>query len=605
MNFKEKTKKIRNKIFTGDSLEILKTFPDESVDIVVSSPPYFNLRYYPNAYTIKGGDKNCNHEWTNKPTHIMNSDGGRNSSKLATKETSNFQSFNEHKKVIDNGYSEKSKLMGGKGVNPKHKNQKREYDYYICKKCGAIKFQLGLENTVDDYAHNLCDILDEVKRVLKKTGSLFLNIGDTYDSKTGQLLLVPYRIALEMQKRGWIIRSDIRWVKKILYYNKEQNAWDTMGNGLPESQSSRFVKNNETIIFATKIKTGYFFQWDGLKLGLKQESIERFQRNSTGGKYNLLDSKQEFGINNMIKYKDKMKKEYNGKYKNEDEQLFGSMRAREVRKHSNRAGLNRDMDKEILRRNLPNRKEFVYWLKNTLKEKGIKKEFLNYFGETKASHWLRSDDSGFSFPSYGEWLSIKQFLGLEETPFDEQMENLIEDTQDLKLGFKRAPNNWLVNPKGVSIAHFAVMPPDLVYLCLVHGTPQYVCANCGKPYKKKYKYVENKNIDWKYYGANENGKYNGKSVKEHEKHNKQDSSEMKKRILEGMKVSKIEAGYEKDCNCQTNEKIKPLVLDPFVGIGTVLIKAKEILFDYVGIEINPDYVKIAEKQLRELGEFLF
>jgi DNA modification methylase len=52
----------------------------------------------------------------------------------------------------------------------------------ICGKCGAkrVDKQLGLEDTFQEYINKLCDIFDEVKRVLRKDGTLWVNIGDTY-----------------------------------------------------------------------------------------------------------------------------------------------------------------------------------------------------------------------------------------------------------------------------------------------------------------------------------------------------------------------------------------------------------------------------------------
>ena len=53
-----------NKIVCGNVLEVLKKFPSNSVDCIITSPPYWGLRFYGNdANTIWGGDPNCEHEW--------------------------------------------------------------------------------------------------------------------------------------------------------------------------------------------------------------------------------------------------------------------------------------------------------------------------------------------------------------------------------------------------------------------------------------------------------------------------------------------------------------------------------------------------------------
>jgi len=68
---------------------------------------------------------------------------------------------------------------------------------------------LGDEKNHKDFVRNLADIFDEVKRVLKKSGSLWLNLGDKYHNKN--LMGIPWRVAIELQDRGWILRNDVIW----------------------------------------------------------------------------------------------------------------------------------------------------------------------------------------------------------------------------------------------------------------------------------------------------------------------------------------------------------------------------------------------------------
>lgn len=107
----------------------------------------------------------------------------------------------------------------------------------------GVDGQIGHENTVDDFVNKLADVFDEVKRVLHPDGVFYLNIGDTYYSGNGQpkgadprsgsrnfmrqklravdqsgwdipkksLIGVPWKVAFEMQNRGWTLRSTIIW----------------------------------------------------------------------------------------------------------------------------------------------------------------------------------------------------------------------------------------------------------------------------------------------------------------------------------------------------------------------------------------------------------
>ena len=70
---------------------------------------------------------------------------------------------------------------------------------------------LGNERSPDDYVDNLVSHLDECSRVIKETGSFFLNMGDTY--KDGNLMNLPHRVVIKLQDAGWILRNTIIWNK--------------------------------------------------------------------------------------------------------------------------------------------------------------------------------------------------------------------------------------------------------------------------------------------------------------------------------------------------------------------------------------------------------
>lgn len=70
---------------------------------------------------------------------------------------------------------------------------------------------LGNEKSHHEYVKNLVRIFSELKRVLKREGSFWLNIGDKYHNKN--LMGMPWRVALAMQDDGWILRNDIIWDK--------------------------------------------------------------------------------------------------------------------------------------------------------------------------------------------------------------------------------------------------------------------------------------------------------------------------------------------------------------------------------------------------------
>lgn len=74
---------------------------------------------------------------------------------------------------------------------------------------GALSDIIGSESTPEEYVSNLMVIISEVKRVLKPSGTFWLNLGDKFVNKC--LMGMPWRVALAMEQDGWILRSDIVW----------------------------------------------------------------------------------------------------------------------------------------------------------------------------------------------------------------------------------------------------------------------------------------------------------------------------------------------------------------------------------------------------------
>jgi DNA modification methylase len=131
--------------------------------------------------------------------------------------------------------------------------------------------QLGFERDVDLFVGHLADIFDQVRRVLKSGGSAWVNLGDTYAgaakgradpdwpvSRRG-LCGVPWRFALEMMRRGWLLRNDVVWHKP---------------NGTPDGAKTRNTVDHEYFFFFTKGAEYYFEQQlEPVKRTLSGESI--------------------------------------------------------------------------------------------------------------------------------------------------------------------------------------------------------------------------------------------------------------------------------------------------------------------------------------------
>ena len=75
---KRKMKKLEtNKVYVGNCLDVLKTFPDESLDMCITSPPYWGLRDYGTEGQLWGGDKDCEHEFDSSKRKLHSGSWGK------------------------------------------------------------------------------------------------------------------------------------------------------------------------------------------------------------------------------------------------------------------------------------------------------------------------------------------------------------------------------------------------------------------------------------------------------------------------------------------------------------------------------------------------
>ncbi len=115
--------------------------------------------------------------------------------------------------------------------------------------------QLGLEGHVDAWVDGLRQVMREVHRVLVPTGTVWLNLGDSYSTHLREgaarksLLLGPERLALALIEDGWTIRNKIIWAKT---------------NTVPTSVRDRLATKHE-VIYVLARSTGYFFDLDSLR----------------------------------------------------------------------------------------------------------------------------------------------------------------------------------------------------------------------------------------------------------------------------------------------------------------------------------------------------
>ena len=173
------------RFYQGDARSI--PLPDQSVHCVVTSPPYWGLRDYQLPTTVWGGDPACGHTWE-----------------------------------FVSGESEVGTVNWGQATNDGGESQPGGPEFArepipgseqtgSCSQCGAWRGSLGLEPDVGQYVSHLSQVFEEIHRVLRDDGVLWVNIGDS--RVDGRLAGIPERLVFALQGSGWVRRQTVIWDK--------------------------------------------------------------------------------------------------------------------------------------------------------------------------------------------------------------------------------------------------------------------------------------------------------------------------------------------------------------------------------------------------------
>ena len=262
-----------HRIYQGNVYNVIHKIPDNSIDALISSPPYYQLRGYSIPPVVIGGNPDCKHEWI------------------------------ESNSKADLRYRGKHSYIG-KDADPDTLGNE-VVEGAVCKHCDAFFGQLGHEDTPQRFVSNLVYLFDLIRPKLKDTATMYINISDTYSSSGGNgspkrstihtqfgktqdigayqkphkaigyppktKLCIPERFCTAMVDNGWILRSDLIWFKV---------------NSTPESVNSRWSRKYEHIYFFTK-SPDYYFNINAIKRTITTETIERYQRALKLGAYSI------------------------------------------------------------------------------------------------------------------------------------------------------------------------------------------------------------------------------------------------------------------------------------------------------------------------------
>lgn len=237
--------------------------PTESVQCIVTSPPYWGLRNYNTAPQLWGGDPTCEHEWQ--------------------------QTAPRRKRSVNDVVDQRSKQATSRGT------QHDLIPANVCTKCNGWIGELGQEPTPELFIEHLVMVFRECKRVLRDDGTLWLNMGDSYHGSWGavshndkkskrtgsterpptsrtiaglkpkDLCMIPAQTAIALRDDGWYLRAENVWAKP---------------NPMPESVTDRTTRSHEMVYLLTKSKD-YFYDSDAVKTPAKEESFARYERGSS------------------------------------------------------------------------------------------------------------------------------------------------------------------------------------------------------------------------------------------------------------------------------------------------------------------------------------
>ena len=421
-----------------------------------------------------------------------------------------------------------------------------------------VEHQLGLEKNYKDYIERLCRIFDEVWRVLKDTGTCWVNIGDTYWNPAGScnnpggnagsieskkkkrsafplhrgnttdcpdlpqksLVGIPDRFKIAMIDRGWICRNQVIWHKP---------------NCMPSSVPNRLTVDHEVLFFFAKSnRTQYWIHQRESHLITKKPKADCIW-------IDLLD-----GV------------EYNQK-----PEAY--------------------TDEKIICPSCNGTGYFTGWFGKT------KCESCN--GVKKIRRWQRKNL--WEGRDYYYEQQFEPYSENSDVEYRYQLENAKPPGEKNRIGAngpykqngerpKQNPNGrnkrtvWTIPTEGYNGAHFAVFPKALIDTPIRAGCPREVCVKCGAPRENILEVV----------GKKQTPPFGG--------HKHQDNGNPTYSGNTTQQIKQI-AGLT-DCGC--GAAFAPgVVLDPFLGSGTTAEYCEENNLSWVGIELSGEYCELINERL--------
>lgn len=420
--------------------------------------------------------------------------------------------------------------------------------YYKQRDYGIIE-QIGWEDSIEEYAKEIANVFKLLYNKIKKTGTIFLNMGYKYEGE--ELILAPELTAIEMKKVGYVLKNKIIWKKpnampiatrrrlnnvyeavlffikdvgkEVYYFNLSELSNQSKNldilNGKNHNLLSALVEDKLTYkvnrkgIVVNHYKNQVAVKWDDgsfeffevldfqiyanfkclncektleyWDIFLSYANNDKFICHNCSSKElpipQLNEENENLPISNLMEYQ--LLNEYSEKIelKSNITGIKGSKKYKvlDYLTSSPAGRIAKFGEKLILKRKYIFPQPLIAdYLKTNIKKANLKIEYLDkIFGyKHTAGHWIRKDfnywGKGGSLPRPSDWIKLKEILN-----FDDRYDLLMTKTALFLSTIKTHPiknigDVWEIPTEPYSDNHFAVFPRKLVEICIKIGCPK-------------------------------------------------------------------------------------------------------------------------------------
>lgn len=449
--------------------------------------------------------------------------------------------------------------LGGGDKPPKHKWFDVENILQGCD-CGALRPRYGIEPTLEEHLQNTVDIFRQVRRVLKPWGSLWLNVGDAYagggrgcdtakqqtnagtrdmpesiipsNLKQGDLIGLPWRVAQALQNDGWFLRSAITWVKAWSFHDCGRKRIEDRQTGLFGQEIIDVIDDGKSYVGSCMPESVNGWRWTRCRVKVSAWDGSKAK------------NKDEFGNRNTESFRPHLQAEY--------QDCPGCAKCEKnggliLRKGSWRPTSAYEM-LFLLTRNRE------YYGDGEAVREAAEYGRTTYFRSGRYENNVAFDDNAVEVASKGTNRSVDDSAG------------------------RNLRNVWCIQTQATSVSHYATFPEALVRPAILAGTSEKVCSKCGMPWARVIDSTQVKRQ---------------RPQDRTDRHNAGAGVNSCGNTVAGVRNETV--GWRATCECGA-EPQPSLVLDPFMGTGTVGLVADRLGRDWIGCEINPEYAEIARQR---------